>query len=142
VVKKRVKELMVASAHALNGQASQYQPQSQQSSSNATKYPVYEEENATTTRHKPDTTDQTIEQFIAVVADTQATNALDFWKVHEHQFPTLAILAKKYLSVQASSANVERMFSIAGHIFSVRRRCLGVVFFCALVWLKLNETML
>ena len=42
-----------------------------------------------------------------------------------------------YLSVPASSA--ERMFSISGHIFSVKRRRLGIKYFTDLVYLKLNE---
>ncbi len=48
-------------------------------------------------------------------------------------------MAKKYLGVQASSAGPERMFSIAGHIFSDKRRRLGVRVFSDLVVLKLNE---
>ena len=39
----------------------------------------------------------------------------------------------------ASSACVERMFSIAGHIFTLKRRRLGIQVFMDLVWLKLNE---
>ena len=37
---------------------------------------------------------------------------------------------------------VERMFSISGHIFSLKRRRLGYVFFSDLVFLKLNEELL
>jgi len=43
------------------------------------------------------------------------------------------------ISVPASSACVERMFSIAGHIFSLKHRRLGIQVFMDLVWLKLNE---
>ena len=67
---------------------------------------------------------------------------LDFWRTHEKVFPALALLAKKYLSVQASSAAVERMFSISGHIFSLKRRRLGIKFFSLLVLLKLNEELI
>ena len=67
---------------------------------------------------------------------------LDFWRTHEKVFPSLALLAKKYLSVQASSAAVERMFSISGHIFSLKRRRLGIKFFSLLVLLKLNEELI
>ena len=49
-------------------------------------------------------------------------DALTLWKEHEQIFPGLAVLAEKYLSVQAPSAGVERLFSIAGHIFSLKRR--------------------
>jgi hypothetical protein len=69
-------------------------------------------------------------------------DALDFWKIYEHMFPELSKLAKRYLGIPASSAQVERMFSIAGHIFNPKRRRLGDIFFCNLVFLKLNEDLI
>jgi hypothetical protein len=69
----------------------------------------------------------------------QMTNNPPIYKLYELLFPSLATLAKKYLGVQASSCAVERMFSIAGHIFSVKRRRLGINYFTKLVLLKLNE---
>ena len=63
---------------------------------------------------------------------------LDFWKNYEKLFPELAVLAKKFLSVQASS---ERMFSIAGRIFQFKRRRMSHGLFFALVFLKLNESL-
>ena len=80
-----------------------------------------------------------IEKYIHLVANNDNKDALDFWRKHEAIFPLLAVLAKKYLGVQASSCAVERMFSIAGHIFSVKRRRLGILYFTRLVLLKLNE---
>ena len=56
----------------------------------------------------------------------RSIDALEFWRAHEPIFPNLAILARKYLRVQTSSSAVERMFSIAGRIFSVKRRRLGI----------------
>ena len=44
-----------------------------------------------------------------------------------------------YLGVPASSAAVERMFRIAGHVFQNKRRKLGALFYSTLVFLKLNE---
>ena len=69
-------------------------------------------------------------------------NPLEFWKVNENKYPLLATLAKKFLGVPASSASAERMFSIAGHIFSVKRRRMGIKLFERLVFLKLNEEFL
>jgi hypothetical protein len=54
----------------------------------------------------------------------------------------LSILAKKFLGVPASSAAVERMFNISGHILTNRRRKTGVELFQNLVYLKLNEELL
>ncbi len=64
---------------------------------------------------------------------------LAFWKDHEYKFPELAAIARKFLSVQASSAAFERMFSIAGIIQNAKRRSMSAVMFCKLVNLKLNE---
>jgi hypothetical protein len=73
---------------------------------------------------------------------SKLSSPLDFWKNYEKLLPELAVLAKKFLSVQASSASCERMFSIAGHIFQCKRRRMSHSLFCALVFLKLNDTFL
>jgi hypothetical protein len=65
-----------------------------------------------------------------------------FWKLNEKRFKELSKLAKKYFGVPASSAAVERMFSIAGHVFHTKRRRMGQLLFTALVFLKLNEELL
>lgn len=82
--------------------------------------------------------DSMIDDYIKVARKSELS-ALDFWRVYDKMFPSLARLAKKFLSIQASSAAVERMFSISGHIFSLKRRKLGYIFFTDLVFLKLNE---
>jgi hypothetical protein len=49
------------------------------------------------------------------------TNPLEWWKINEIRFPTLAALAEKYLSVQATSASSERIFSRARRIVTPDR---------------------
>ena len=83
-----------------------------------------------------------LDEYIRTISEQQHKDALLFWKTYERVFPYLAKLARKYLSVQASSAAVERMFSIAGHIFSCKRRRLVIKFFSDLLLLKLNETLI
>jgi hypothetical protein len=86
-----------------------------------------------------DSADAIIDRYSEIVDQTSDICALEFWKSHQSQFPVLAKLAKKYLSVQASSAAVERMFSIAGHIFAPKRRKLKTTIYSHLVYVKLNE---
>jgi hypothetical protein len=67
---------------------------------------------------------------------------LQLWKINHSKFPLLSRLAKKYLGILASSAAVERMFSISGHVLSLKRRRLGIKIFEDIVLLKLNENLL
>jgi len=53
-------------------------------------------------------------------------NTLDWWKANEALFPKMAILARKILSVVASSAPVERLFSTMGNIYNNKRSRLNV----------------
>ena len=61
------------------------------------------------TQPELDETRKMIEEYVRVVNDQQQllkfdthTNALEFWKKYESSFPILALLARKYLSVQVS----------------------------------------
>ena len=60
---------------------------------------------------------QCIDTYIGEECDTSDANPLLYWKENENKFPILAKLATKYLSVPASSAPVERLFSIASKVF-------------------------
>ena len=76
-----------------------------------------------------DSIDTLIENYTKIIGETSYTDPLVFWKKYEFILPELAKLAKKYLSIQASSAAVERMFSISGHIFFHKLRRLSVRYF-------------
>ena len=89
-----------------------------------------------------DDIDLQIDSYLELIKSGNYENALLFWKTNEHKYPELAILAKKYLGVQASSASVERMFNFAGHIFSNKRRRTGVKLFENLVFFKAKRKFL
>ena len=97
-------------------------------------YVLYEEEESTAV----DELDTMVDNYLKA-AKASALPALEFWKQYKNIFPHIASLAQKYLRVPASSAGPERIFSISGHIFSLKRRRLGAIFFSDLVFLKLNE---
>ena len=67
------------------------------------------------------------------------TSVLTFWKEKESRWIVLSRVAKKVLGVPASSSGNERMFSIAGHVFSLKRRRMKPKIFETLFFCKLNE---
>ena len=46
---------------------------------------------------------------------------MDWWKVHKHQFPRIAKLARKWLCVTATSTPSERVFSDCGLALTAKR---------------------
>jgi len=85
--------------------------------------------------------DNQINEYFRLIETNKYTDALLFWKTH-HQMPSfinLAKLAQKVLGVPTTSAEVERMLSISGHILKNKRRTTGINLYENLVFLKLNE---
>ena len=66
------------------------------------------------------------------------SNPLAFWKDHADTYPKLAVLAMKHLAVPASSAPVERLFSIARKVFRPDRCNLSDKTFETLMFLRSN----
>ncbi|XP_060780514.1 E3 SUMO-protein ligase ZBED1-like [Neoarius graeffei] len=59
----------------------------------------------------------------ALEVDGEA-NPLDWWRLHEANFPRVASLARKYLCIPATSAPSERAFSTGGNIVTCHRAVL------------------
>jgi hypothetical protein len=57
----------------------------------------------------------------ALSGEMRYNSPLDWWRTTAPQFPWLAPLARAYLAVPATSAPVERLFSIAGNVISSKR---------------------
>ena len=49
-------------------------------------------------------------------------DALKWWEKNAKKFPNLSVMARQYLGCPASSASVERLFSIVGICFSNKRK--------------------
>ena len=64
---------------------------------------------------------------------------LDFWRMHEKEYPYLAKMARQYLGCPASSASVERIFSVAGQFFDDLRRKLDDKKLEELMWAAINK---
>ena len=142
VVKQKVKNLVLAVVSSKNN--NEEKVQSKISNNKATRVEQLRQSNyishkEVNTEIEIDDVDKMIDEYVRTVSENKFTCTLNFWKTYESIYPSLAKLAKKYLSVPASSAAVERMFSISGHIFSIKRRRLGIKYLTDLVYLKLNE---
>ena len=48
-------------------------------------------------------------------------NPLDYWKQNSYRFPVLSILARRYLAIPATSAPIERIFSVSNNIITKSR---------------------
>lgn len=59
--------------------------------------------------------------FSSRQCDSAAMNSITWWKQHETIFPSMALLARRYLSLPAASVAPERMFSTAGNM--VTEKC-------------------
>ncbi|EEU33641.1 uncharacterized protein NECHADRAFT_9993, partial [Fusarium vanettenii 77-13-4] len=46
---------------------------------------------------------------------------LIWWKSNSNRFPILSILARRYLAIPATSASIERIFSISSNIITRNR---------------------
>lgn len=86
-----------------------------------------------------------MEQSAIEIADYRALrqiqlkdNPLDWWKMHEFQFPMLARMAKVMLCVTATSVPSERVFSTAGDIITHERSTLKPKNVDMLIFLKKN----
>ena len=83
-----------------------------------------------------------VSSYIALPNLKEDENPLEFWKEQQTSYPKLVKLAIRYLSVPASSAPVERLFSISGKIFRQERCRLSDEHFQKLTNIKCNSHIL
>ena len=62
-----------------------------------------------------------LNQYLGEVPLAEESDPLEYWKGHLLIYPNLCQLAVKYLTIMASSAFVQRSFSIAGKVFRLDR---------------------
>lgn len=65
-------------------------------------------------------------------------DVLNWWSIHEKQFPLLAKITRKYLCVQATSCSAERTFSTGGSTVTAKRNKLEPDNVNKLVYLREN----
>ena len=79
-----------------------------------------------------------VENYLSLVNTPGDINTRDFWLKYEAELPDLAAYAKHLLAVPATSAPVERIFSVGGAILRPARRRLSDKNFEILMFLKCN----
>ncbi|KAI2661217.1 Zinc finger BED domain-containing protein 4 [Labeo rohita] len=86
-----------------------------------------------------DTAPHEVPVYFSTPCLTEDTDPLVYWKENQSRFPTLAQRACKYLAIPASSAPVERIFSVAGKIFRPERCRLNDKTFEELLRIRCNS---
>ena len=94
------------------------------------------------TSSKPTTIiiNQEISKYLEEPALRQNDYPLVFWKENTSRFPILSRVAQSLLAIPASSAPVERLFSIAGKLFGPDRCRLSDGHFQKLVFIRSNNS--
>ena len=60
-----------------------------------------------------------------VIADSNDhLDPLEWWKLNTARYPCISMLARKYLSIPATSLSSERAFSLTGHLVNEKRAAL------------------
>ena len=72
-----------------------------------------------------------VDEFLATTSTGAFVEAAPMWDMpldwarNEHRFPHLALMARQYLGCPASTASAERVFSLAGRLFSDLRQSMN-----------------
>ena len=69
---------------------------------------------------------------------TASNNILTFWWENNKTFPRLATLASSIFCAPATTAGVERFFSVVGHILGIRRTRLSNENYESMLFAKVN----
>ncbi|MBN3296068.1 ZBED1 protein, partial [Amia calva] len=68
-----------------------------------------------------DAMDGELKGYLSIPNADSEIDSLEWWTVHEGNFPRVSQLAKKYLCIPATSAPPERVFSTGGNIVTCQR---------------------
>ena len=81
-----------------------------------------------------------VDEYIEVTTAPMSQNPAKYWKENKQKYPLLSRLAKDVLGVPSSSAPVERLFSIAGKVFTPERCRLIDGRFAQLMFIRCNQS--
>jgi len=84
--------------------------------------------------------DDEIMRYLQCSNEPKATDPLVWWRDHTTNYPILSKLARKYLSIPATSVPSKRLFSDAGNHISSKRTQLSPDLVNRILFLKCNST--
>lgn len=82
-----------------------------------------------------------MDDYLELDTVPQDVTLLEWWADHSDQFPHLALMARQFLSVPATSASAERLFSLAGANYSDHRKNMTDEHLADLLFAKINVFM-
>ena len=82
-----------------------------------------------------------LEEYMALKPVPMEVKLLEWWPANKERFPNIAKMAQQYLSIPATSASAERLFSLAGANFSDHRQRMTDDHLCDLLFAKINVFM-
>ena len=65
--------------------------------------------------------EEEVSSYLKQLVVSLDSDILDWWKRHQNEFPHLAAMAQKFLSIPATQVTSERCFSISGRVVETRR---------------------
>ena len=77
--------------------------------------------------------------YLDAVSEPFSQDPLLWWSDHEDEYPHLARMAQQYLGCPATSASAERVFSLAGRLYSDMRQNMTDVTLEERMWAKVNR---
>ena len=72
----------------------------------------------------PDEVDEVTRYMAFSGRREEGETVFDFWRANRKRFPVLALLARKYLAIESTSCEVERVFSKSGYLLNKLRSCM------------------
>ena len=95
--------------------------------------------NSSSSRNRHNSGVSEVDIYLSESCIEMTENPLDFWRMNSARFQLLTNAARKYIATPATSAPVERLFSIAGKIFRPDRCLLTDTTFETLLLIKCNN---
>ena len=82
-----------------------------------------------------------LQSYISSISSCSDSELLSWWDQHSKEYPQLAMLARKYHCIPASSGSSERSFSSSGNLITKKRTALDKDNVNDLLYIHANATL-